>query len=39
MKANKPLTIFAPETQKRNFTRIYDIVDSLVLVGENGYGD
>lgn len=39
MKAGEPLTIVSPGTQKRNFTHIDDIIDGLVLVGENGYGD
>lgn len=39
MKADVPLTIVSPGTQKRNFTHIDDIIDGLVLVGENGYGD
>lgn len=39
MKAGQPLTIVSPGTQKRNFTHIDDIIDGLVLVGENGYGD
>ena len=39
MKNNEPLTIVSPGTQKRNFTHIDDIVNGLVLVGENGYGD
>jgi UDP-glucose 4-epimerase len=39
MKNNEPLTIVSPGTQKRNFTHIDDIIDALVLVGENGYGD
>lgn len=39
MKNGEPLTIVTPGTQKRNFTHIKDIVDGLVLVGENGYGD
>ncbi len=39
MKRNEPLTIVSPGTQKRNFTHIDDIIDGLVLVGENGYGD
>lgn len=39
MKNGEPLTVVSPGTQKRNFTHIDDIVDGLVLVGENGYGD
>jgi UDP-glucose 4-epimerase len=39
MKAGELLTIVSPGTQKRNFTHIDDIIDGLVLVGENGYGD
>lgn len=39
MKKNEPLTIVSPGTQKRNFTHIDDIIDGLILVGENGYGD
>lgn len=39
MKNNEPLTIVNPGTQKRNFTHIDDIIDGLVMVGENGYGD
>ena len=39
MKAGEPLTIVCPGTQKRNFTHIDDIIDGLILVGENGYGD
>jgi UDP-glucose 4-epimerase len=39
MKNDKPLTIVSPGTQKRNFTHIEDIIDGLVLVGEQGYGD
>jgi len=35
----EPLTIVAPGTQKRNFTHIDDIIDGIILVGENGYGD
>jgi len=39
MKKGEPLTVVSPGTQKRNFTHIEDIIDGLVLVGENGYGD
>lgn len=39
MKNNETLTIVSPGTQKRNFTHIEDIINGLVLVGENGYGD
>lgn len=39
MKNNEPLTIVSPGMQKRNFTHIDDIIDGLILVGENGYGD
>jgi UDP-glucose 4-epimerase len=37
--AGEPITVNAPGTQKRNFTHIDDIVEGLVLVGENGEGD
>lgn len=39
MKNKQPLTVVSPGTQKRNFTHIDDIVNALILVGENGYGD
>lgn len=39
MKNSEPLTVVTPGTQKRNFTHIDDIIDGIVLVGENGYGD
>lgn len=39
MKAGEPLTVVSPGAQKRNFTHVDDIVDGLLLVGENGYGD
>jgi UDP-glucose 4-epimerase len=39
MKNNEALTIVSPGTQKRNFTHIDDIIDGLILVGKNGYGD
>lgn len=34
-----PFTVTAPGTQVRNFTHVDDIVDGLMLVGENGRGD
>lgn len=37
--AGEQLRVNAPGTQKRNFTHIDDIVEGLVLVGENGVGD
>ena len=39
MRKGEPLTIVSPGTQKRNFTHVDDIINGLVLVGENGYGD
>ena len=39
MQDGEPLSVVKPGTQKRNFTHIDDIIDGLVLVGENGYGD
>jgi len=39
MKNNEPLSVVLPGTQKRNFTHIEDIINGLILVGENGYGD
>jgi len=39
VKNNEALTIVSPGTQKRNFTHIEDIIEGLILVGENGYGD
>ena len=36
---NEKLTVVAPGTQQRNFTHVDDIIDGLILVGENGYGD
>lgn len=39
MKNNDSLSIVSPGTQKRNFTHIDDIINGLILVGENGYGD
>jgi len=39
MKNNEPLTVVSPGSQKRNFTHVDDIINGLILVGENGYGD
>ena len=39
VKNNKPLTVVSPGTQKRNFTHVEDIINGLILVGEQGYGD
>ena len=39
MRKGEPLTVVKPGTQKRNFTYIDDIINGLVIVGENGYGD
>lgn len=39
MKKNEILSVVSPGTQKRNFTHIDDIIDGLILVGENGHGD
>ena len=39
MRKGESLTVVSPGSQKRNFTHIDDIIDGLVLVGENGYGD
>ncbi|MDA9364370.1 NAD-dependent epimerase/dehydratase family protein [Flavobacteriaceae bacterium] len=39
VKNNQPLTVVSPGTQKRNFTHVEDIINGLILVGEQGYGD
>ncbi len=39
VKKAEPLTIVSPGVQKRNFTHVEDIIDGLILVGENGFGD
>ncbi|MFC1785299.1 NAD-dependent epimerase/dehydratase family protein [Candidatus Neomarinimicrobiota bacterium] len=39
MLKGEPLPVVKPGTQKRNFTHIEDIINGLVLVGENGFGD
>ncbi len=35
----EPLSVTSPGTQKRNFTHVDDVVEGLLLVGENGLGD
>jgi len=35
----EPLTVVSPGTQKRNFTHVDDIVNGLMLIGEQGEGD
>lgn len=37
--AGEPLTVVAPGNQRRDFTHVTDIVDGLILAGENGNGD
>lgn len=39
MKRGEPLTVVSPGVQSRNFTHVDDIVDALILIGENGHGD
>jgi len=39
MKNNDVLTVVSPGTQKRNFTHIDDVINGLILVGNNGFGD
>ncbi|NVK01958.1 MAG: NAD-dependent epimerase/dehydratase family protein [Oceanospirillaceae bacterium] len=39
MRQRQPLTVVSPGVQKRNFTHVSDIINGLLLVGENGYGD
>jgi UDP-glucose 4-epimerase len=36
---NKKLTVVSPGSQRRNFTHINDIINGLILIGENGNGD
>ncbi len=38
-KSNRPITVRAPGTQKRNFTHVDDLARGLLLVGEKGQGD
>jgi len=38
-KKNEPISVVSPGTQLRNFTHVYDVVEALILVGENGLGD
>ena len=39
MKRGEQLTVVLPGSQQRTFTHVFDIVDGLVMVGENGIGD
>ena len=39
MELSGVLPVVSPGTQQRNFTHVDDIVDALVLIGENGNGD
>ena len=39
LKNNQPLSVVSPGTQQRNFTHVDDIIDGLIMVGENGSGD
>ena len=39
MELSGVLPVVSPGTQQRNFTHIDDIVNALVLIGENGHGD
>lgn len=39
MEVSGVLPVVSPGTQQRNFTHVDDIVDALVLIGENGHGD
>jgi len=39
MRKGDILTVVKPGTQKRNFTHVDDVVDGLIRVGNNGYGD
>ena len=39
VKNNQSLSVVSPGTQKRNFTHVEDIINGLILVGEQGYGD
>jgi UDP-glucose 4-epimerase len=39
MRKGESLNVVSPGQQRRNFTYVKDIVNGLLLVGENGYGD
>jgi len=39
VKNSEPLTVVSPGSQKRNFTHVDDIINGIILVGENGFGD
>ena len=38
-KKNQKLTVVSPGTQERNFTHVADIINGLILIGEQGQGD
>lgn len=38
-KNGEDLTVYAPGTQRRNFTHVDDIVDGLLRIGDRGQGD
>jgi len=39
MKKGENITVVKPGTQKRNFTHIEDVINALILIMEDGYGD
>lgn len=39
MRRGERLTVVSPGVQRRNFTHVNDIIDALIMVGEQGLGD
>ena len=39
MRRGEPLGVVSPGTQRRNFTFIGDVVDALMRIASDGYGD